>query len=67
VYFHPNNSLLDFTEVFQSTLEKLSARRLPYYILDDFNINLPTDIYDNQPYINTVTSLGAYPLLEIPT
>jgi len=48
VYFHPNNSLLNFTEVFQPTLEKLTVRRLPYFILGDFNINLLSDGHGTQ-------------------
>ena len=65
--FHPNNNLLDFTEAFHSTLEKLIARRLPCFTLGDFNINLLCKNYVTQFYINAITSLGAYSLLDIPT
>jgi len=51
VCFHLNNSHLFFTEAFQSTPEKLTARRLPYFILGDFHINVLCKVITPNPSI----------------
>jgi len=67
IYFHPNNSVNEFSRNFQNTIIKLYNQRQTFYILGDFNINLLSDNRMTHAYLNSLISLGVRCLINKPT
>jgi len=66
IYFHPNNSVNEFSRNLENTIIKLNNQRQTFYILEDFNINLLSDSRLTHAYLNSLTSLGVHCLINKP-
>ena len=69
IYRHPKQKLSEFCKSFESTIEKLSSRKLMYYIGGDFNadsLKSNSDI-NIKGFMNLTYSLGCIPLIIHPT
>ena len=66
VYRHPQYSIDEFS---QSLSETIAKNDYAYYVLGDININLLNATNDSrmQHYIDTLCSLGCYPIINKPT
>jgi len=67
IYFHPNNSVNEFSRNLENTIIKLNNQRQIFYILGDFYINLLSDSRLTHAYLNSLTSLGVHCLINKPT
>ena len=67
IYFHPNNSVNEFSRNLENTIIKFNNQRQTFYILGDFNINLLSDSHMTHAYVNSLTSLGVHCLINKPT
>jgi len=69
VYRHPQYNIDDFSQSLYETIAKIATNNYAYYVLGDFNINLlnATNDIRIQQYIDTLCSLGCYPIINQPT
>ena len=66
---HGKPSIPCFTSKMKNIIQKLNREKANYYILGDFNINLikTDDEYNISDFVNTMHSLNALNLINIPT
>jgi len=69
VYRHPQYNIDDFSQSLSETITKIAKNNYAYYVLGDININLLNATNDSrmQQYIDTLCSLGCYPIINKPT
>ena len=68
MYRNPQYNIDEFSQSFSETITKIANNSCEYYVLGDVNINLlnATNIIRIQQYIDTLCSLGCYPVLNKP-
>ena len=66
MYRHSQHNIDEFS---QSLSETITKNNYVYYVLGDININLLNATNDSriQQYIDTLCSLGCYPIIDKPT
>jgi len=69
VYRHPQYNIDEFYQSLSETITKIAKNNYAYYVLGDININLLNATNDSriQQYIDTLCSLGYYPIINKPT
>jgi len=69
VYRHPQYNIDEFSQSLSETITKIAKNNYVYYVLGDININLlnATNNSRIQQYIDTLCSLGCYPIINKPT
>ena len=69
VYRHPHYNIDEFSQSLCETITKIAKNNYAYYVLGDININLLNATNDSriQQYIDTLCSLGCYPIINKPT
>jgi len=69
VYRHPQHNMDEFSQSLSETITKIAKNDYVYYVLGDININLLNAANDSriQQYIDTLSSLGCYPIINKPT
>ena len=66
---HPQYNRDEFSQSLSETITKIAKNNYAYYVLCDININLLNATNDSriQQYIDTLYSLGCYPIINKPT
>jgi len=69
VYRHTQYNIDEFSQSLSETITKIEKNNYAYYVLGDININLLNATNDSriQQYMDTLCSLGCYPIINKPT
>jgi len=69
MYRHPQYHIDEFSQPLSETITKIARNNYAYDVLGDININLLNAINNSriQQYIDTLCSLGCYPIINKPT
>jgi len=69
VYRQPQYNINEFAQSLSETITNIAKNNYAYYVIGDININLLNATNDSriQQYIDTLCSLGCYPITNKPT